>query len=327
MPKLNKVWKRRLNVGTRGAGRIILGVLIVTSSISGANTVLGWVFPDPPPPIAEIADKTINSSDLVKSFAIDCVTTYLTAASAQGTDLSRCFPNAAKLTVPSTPSMMVSNPSAYARRHGPDRTNLRTYGVLVGVTTQAYPSASPTRLYYQIPVGVYGGDAVRALDNLAYVDEPPAGVDVELGYPVNIPSTHPLAVMLAGFIGAYLSNNPCVGGTGEGTQVPCRPTGSLDRYITTDSRLRPVKNPYASATVTGVQAITNPPDDAPDNTTLSVRVTVSARSADYTPYDLSYPLTIRATGGSWFVAALDAVPALAESDPEPPTPSANGTGK
>ncbi|KWX19570.1 hypothetical protein AFM11_35110 [Mycolicibacterium wolinskyi] len=324
MPKISNVWKRRLTMGSRGAGRIILGILVVTSSISGANTVWGWVFPDPPPPIAAIADKTINASDLVKSFAIDCVTTYLTASSALGTDLARCFPNASKLTVPSTPSMIVSNPSAYARRHGPDRANLRTYGVLVGVTTQAYPSASPARLYYQIPVGVYGGDAVRALDNLAYVDEPPTGVDVELGYPANIPSTQPVAVMLAGFISAYLSNSPCIGGTSEGTETPCRPTGSLDRYITTDSGLKPVKNPYASATVTAVQAIANPPDAPQDNATLSVRVTVSARSTDYTPYDLSYPLTIRATGGSWFVAGLEAVPALADSEPQPPTANATG---
>jgi hypothetical protein len=324
MPKLSNVWKGRLRAGASGAGRIILGVLVVTSSISGLNTAIGWVFPDPPPPIADIADKTINASDLVKSFAIDCVTTYLTASSALGSDLSRCFPNASKLAVPSTPSTIVSNPSAYARRRGPDRANLRTYGVLVGVTTQAYPSATPARAYYQIPVGVYGADAVRALDNLAYVGEPPAGVDVELGYPANIADNHPVAVMLAGFISTYLTNNPCVGGTGEGTQTPCKPAGSLDRYVTTDSGLKPVKNPYASATVTAVQAIANPPDNPPDNVSLSVRVTVSARSADYTPYDLSYPLSIRATGGSWFVSGLQAVPALADSNPAPP--AANGTG-
>ena len=51
-----------------------------------------------------------------------------------------------------------------------------------------------------------------------------------------------------------------------------------------------------------------------------MRVTVSARSAEYTPYDLSYPLIVRASGGNWFVAAIQAVPELADSAPEPPTP-------
>jgi hypothetical protein len=309
MPALNNVWRGRLTAGTRGAGRIILAVLVVTSSISGMGTLKRWVFPDAPLPVvaADIARVTINQTDLVKAFAIDCVTSYLTAASAQGTDLSRCFPDASRLAVPATPALILTAPTAYAQRTGPDREQLSTYGVLVGVTEQPYPTAIPERNYYQIPLGVYGGDAVRALDNLSRVDEPPAGADVELGYPITIPNNNPVAIMLAGFIGTYLTKSP-----------------GLDRFVTTDSRLKPVKHPYASATVTGVQAIANPPDAPAENFTLSVRVTVSARSAEYTPYDLSYPLTVRASAGNWFVAAIDPVPALAESTPEPPNSSAAG---
>lgn len=321
MPTLSNVWRGRIKAGTRGAGRIILAVLVVTSSVSGVGTLKRWLLPDPPPPIADISFDTINQTDLVKAFAIDCVTTYLTAASAQGTDLSRCFPNASRLTVPSTPGLIVTAPAAYAKRTGPDRANLRTYGVLVGVTEQPYATATPERNYYQIPLGVYGGDAVRALDNLARLDEPPAGVNVELGYPVSIPANHPVATLVSGFITAYLTNSPCISGTGQGQNTACQPVGSLDRYITTDSRIKPVKHPYASVTVTGVQSIANPPDTPPENFNLSVRVMVSARSAQYTPYDLSYPLTIRAAGGNWFVAAIQPVPALADANPEPPTPA------
>lgn len=304
MPTLSNVWRGRINTGTRGTGRIILTVLVATSSISGANTLKHWIFPDPPLPVAEIAGDTINQTDLVKSFAIDCVTTYLTAATSQGTELSRCFPDAAHMTVPSTPALIITSPTAYAHRTGPTRDLLATYGVLVGVTEQPYPTAVPVRNYYQIPLGVYGGDAVRALDNLARLDAPPAGTTVELGYPVNIPNNNPVATTLAGFIATYLTGSP-----------------GLDRFITTDSRLTPVKNPYASATVTSVRAIASPPDNPAENFTLPVRVTVSARSAEYTPYDLSYPLIVRASGGNWFVSAIQAVPELADSTPEPPAPA------
>jgi hypothetical protein len=324
MPKLSNVWKGRLRAGSRGAGRIVLGVLVVTSSISGMGTIKEIVFPQPPPPIAEITEKTINAADLVKGFAIDCVTTYLTASSAQATDLSRCFPNAAKFTLPATPSLIVSHPAAYSRRGGSVMGELRTYGVLVGVTQQSYPSANPVRAYYQIPVGVYGADAVRALDNLASVDEPPLGVDVELGYPVTVAANHRITSMLAGFVSTFLTNNPCMAGTGDDTQTRCQLAGTLDRYVTTDSGLTPIKVPYARATVTSVSAITNPPDDPADNFVLPVRVTVSATAPNYTPYELSYPLKLRATGGNWYVAGIDAVPALADTQPQPAATSSAG---
>ncbi|GAB5901207.1 conjugal transfer protein [Mycolicibacterium mageritense] len=326
MVKLSNVWKGRLRAGTRGAGRIILGILVLTSSISGIGTLKGWVFPQSAPPIAEIAKKTINAVDLVKGFAIDCVTTYLTASSAQGTNLSRCFPNAAQLTVPSTPSLIVSYPMAYVSRSGPGMGDLNTYGVLVGVTEQSYPSAVPVRAYYQIPVSVYDGVAVRALDNLAAVDEPPPGVDVELGYPVTVPAQHPITMMLAGFASTFLTNNPCLAGTGEDTSAECQPAGTLDRYVTTDSGLTPIKVPYARATVTGVTAISDPPDNPADNSVLPVRVTVSATAPNYTPHDLSYPLKLRASGGNWFVAGIDPVPALADSDPQPAAIAPTGGG-
>jgi len=52
MPTLSNVWRGRINTGTLGAGRIILAVLVATSSISGANTIKHWIFPDPPLPVA-----------------------------------------------------------------------------------------------------------------------------------------------------------------------------------------------------------------------------------------------------------------------------------
>lgn len=62
----------------------------------------------------------------------------------------------------------------------------------------------------------------------------------------------------------------------------------------------------------------NPVPEAPaEGGELRVWVTVSARAADYTSTPLEYPLTLRATGGAWSVAAIDVVPAI---DPDaPPT--------
>lgn len=304
MAKLNEVWRKRITAGSHGAGRILLVILVVTSSISGLSTVKRWVFPPAPLPVADIARTVVNQTDLVKAFAIDCVSTYLTAATAHGTDLSRCFPNAGQLSIPATPALIVSEPVAHAFRVGPSLGgDYVTYGVLVGVTEQVYATAVPERNYYQISVGVYGGDAVRAVDNLARIDGPPAGTEVALRYPVTIAENHPIAGMLGGFTSAFLTPSPGL---------------DLERFITTDSQLTKVNHPYTVAYVTAVQAIRQPPDNPADNTTLSVRVGVSVRSAEYVQYDLSYPLTLRASGGNWFVAGIDAVPALAESIPDPP---------
>ena len=299
MPVLTNTWKRRVNAGGRGAGRIILSALVVSAAINGIGMLWRVVFPSDAPPIAGIARTTINQSDLAKAFAIDCVTTYLTASSAQGTDLSRCFPDTTKMPIPTTPALIVSAPVAYATIQGSARQDFTTYGVIVGITEQTYPTSTPRRAYYQIPISVYANAGPRALDNLARVDGPPPGADVALDYPVTISAGNPLSTMLSGFITSYLTKTP-----------------GLERFVTTDSGLRPL-SAYASATLTAAQAASSPPDNPADNTELAVRVTVSARSAEYTPYDLSYPLTLRASGGSWFVAAIDPVPLLADTTPAP----------
>ena len=79
---------------------------------------------------AGIARTTINQSDLAKAFAVDCVTTYLTASSAQGTDLGRCFPDTTKMPIPTTPALIVSAPVAYATIQGSAEQDFTTYGVI-----------------------------------------------------------------------------------------------------------------------------------------------------------------------------------------------------
>lgn len=305
MPTLTNTWRRRLTGGARSAGRIILAVLVASAAINGIALVWRAIFPPSPPPIAAIAHQAGNQTDLAKAFAIDCVTTYLTASTTQSADLSRCFPHPEKLSVPTTPALIVSFPTAYATRPAHPRDDVTTYAVLVGVTEQSYPTASPTRAYYQIAVGVYHNAGPRALDNLARVDPPPPGADVELGYPVTITANTPLFTMLSGFVGSLLTTS-----------------GALERFTTTDSGITPVRC-YAKAVVTTAQAATNPTDNPADNTELPVHITVSARRPDYTQIDLSYSLTLRSVGGSWFVAQIDAIPVLADTTPTPvPTKAA-----
>ncbi|WP_454561742.1 conjugal transfer protein [Mycobacterium haemophilum] len=308
MPILTNTWKHRLTAGARAAGRIILAVLVVSAAINGIAVVWRAVFPPSPPPIAFIASQVGNQADLAKAFAIDCVTTYLTASTTQAADLGRCFPHADALSLPTTPALIVSAPTAYASRPHHPRDDVTTYAVMVGVTELSYPTARPTRAYYQIPVSIYRNAGPRALDNLARVDPPPPGTELKLGYPVAVTANTPLFTMLSGFLTCYLTKAP-----------------GLERFITTDSGLSPLAG-YAHAAITAAAAATNPPDNPTDNTELPVHIDVSARRSDYTQITLSYPLTLRSVGGSWFVAQIDAIPILADTTPTPvPTTTAGGS--
>ncbi|MGH3556049.1 MAG: conjugal transfer protein [Mycobacterium sp.] len=299
MPAFSNTWRRRLSGGARGAGRIILAVMVTSAALNGIAVVWRAVFPPSPPPIAAIAGQVGSQADLAKGFAIDCVTTYLTASTTQDADLGRCFPHPDKLIMPTTPSLVVSSPTAYTSRPGHPRDDVTTYGVMVSVTERPYPTARPTRAYYQVPVGVYRNAGLRALDNLARVDPPAPGADLELGYAVTIAPNTPLYTMLSGFVTCYLTK-----------------AAGLERFVTTDSGLGPLTG-YANATITAAQAATNPPDNPADNVELPVHIDVSARRPDYTQIDLAYPLTLRSVGGSWFVAQIDAMPVLADTTPTP----------
>lgn len=292
---LSHTWRRRLITAGHGTGRIVIVVLAVNAALNGIHLLWQVIVPPAPPPIAGTARTMINQADLVKAFAVDCVTGWLTAATTQHPDLSRCFPHSDNLSLPTTPALIVTAPQAQATALGPNHQNITTYGVIVAVTEQPYPSATPVRAYYQISVSVYAGAGPRALATPARVDPPPPGVDVELGYPQTIPTTSRLGSMVAGFVTCYVTGAP-----------------GLERYTTTDSGLSPL-HAYSAATVTGIRAAADPPDAPPDNAELHVLVTVSARSPAYVPYDLSYPLTVRAAAGSWSVAAIDPVPVLSDA--------------
>ncbi|HME48092.1 conjugal transfer protein [Mycobacterium sp.] len=299
MPALSNTWKRRLAAGAHGGGRIVVIILVASAALNGLALIWHAVFPQAPPPIAGTARTVVNQSDLVKAFAVDCVSSWLTAATTEQPDLGRCYPGTDKITLPTTPALIVTAPLAQATAQGPSHNDISTYGVIVGVTERPYPTAPPTRAYYQLSVSVYDGAGPRALTTPARIDPPPPGADVDLGYPHTVTTNSPLAGMLGGFITCYLTGAP-----------------GLERFITPDSGLTAL-HAYAAAAVRAIQAAANPPDNPADHTEIHVLLTVSARSAGYTPYDLTYPLTVRADAGSWSVAAIDPVPQLADATAGP----------
>lgn len=300
MPMTN-TWRRRLSAAARNGGRAVLVVLVISASINGLAILWRLVFPAEPPPIAATARTVVNQSNLVESFAIDCVTTMLTASTSRADEVQRCFPDSAdRAALPVTPPLIVAAPTAASTVRGDSVGDITTYGVIVAVTEQPYVNGPTTRAYYRLPVTVYGNGAPRAMARPARVDPPPPGAAVELDYPVGLNTESAVATVVSGFITCYLTDAP-----------------GLERFITTDAAMWPLRA-YHSATVTEVRAQRQPEDIPPDHSTLRVWVSVSARAPDYTQTELDYPLTLRASGGAWSVAAVDAVPAMnPDADPVP----------
>jgi hypothetical protein len=304
--QISNVWKRRLATLGHGGGRVALVVLVASSAINGLALLWRLVVPADPPPVAAVARSVINETDPVKAFAEDCVKGLLSATAASAPNLTRCFPDGRPYALPTTSSMTVSNPTAWTSSKPRSLPNdITVYSVIVQVEERPYPSAPPVTAFYQLPVAVYRDKGIQALDRIGRADPPPPGAAVPLGYSVSIAANSPLFTMLSGFAAALLTS-----------------TGGLERFITTDAGITPI-GAYSSATLTTAQLDSNPPDNPSDNAELAAHIEVLARRSDYSSVSLSYPLTLRSVGGTWFVAQIDAVPVLSDATPTPvPVPAA-----
>lgn len=313
--KLSNTWKHRISVGSSVGRRAGFAALVLFSSISGVAEVKRFMFPPPPPPMESVSQSVVNESDRVKAFASQCIESLLSGTITTGTDLSRCYPDGRKYTPAAPGSKIVSDAKPQAIKYGPSSNDTSLYSVKVQVSEQAYPGAPKTPATYQLTVGSYHGTGFQAIDKIARLQPDPPGAYIPLDYPVTIEPREPnsteltpLFTSLSGFATAYLTTS-----------------GGLDRFITPNSGITAVAA-YSEATVTAAQAQTAAPDNPPDNAELAVHIDVSARRPDYSQETLSYPLTLRASGGSWFVAQIDAMPAVADLTPTPapaPPPAAN----
>lgn len=300
---INAVWKRRLTTWAVGGRRIVIVLLVASSSINGFALAWDFVFPPEPPPIASVSRTIVNETDAVKAFATGCITSLLTATSSSAADLMRCYPAGRTYTLPTTTTMTVSNAVAWASRRGTETGDVVVYSVKISVAQQPYPLAPKTTAFYQMPIAVYKDNGLQAIDRISRIDTPPAGAYVALGYQVPITAGTPVFSMLSGFASAFLTT-----------------AGGLERFTTTDSGITVVGS-YSNATVTVAQAETQPAENPKDNAELAVHIDVSARRPDYTQEDLSYSLTLGAHGGAWFVTQIDAIPVVAADTTPTPVPT------
>lgn len=308
---MNIVWKKRLSVGATIGKRVGFVALVAFSSISGIDAAKRYIWPPEEPPIVPTTQTVINESDRVKGFAIGCVESLLSASIIPGVEIASCYPDGIKYTPAGSGSQTVTGGKAVATKFGPTSGDISVYGVQVVVDEQSYAGAPKTTAKYQITVSVYQHDGLQAIDKIGAIPLGPPGAYLPLGYPVDVPRNQPnsteltpLFSSLQGFATAFLTN-----------------AGGLDRYTTPESGITALGS-YVLATVTAATADTTPADNPPDNAELGVHIDVSARRANYSQEALSYPLTLRASGGSWFVARIDAIPALGELKPIPaPAPT------
>lgn len=311
--RISNTWKARLNAGQGYARRGGFVALVVFSSISGIAEVKRFIFPAPPPPIVSVSQSVINESDRVKAFASACVESLLSGSIATGgANLDRCYPDGRKYTPAAAGAKIVSDAKPQATKYGPSTDDVSLYSVKIQVSEQLYPGGPKTPATYQIAVSVYQHTGLQAIDKIARLNPDPPGAYIALGYPVTIEARKPdsteltpLFTTLSGFATAYLTH-----------------AGSLDRFTTTNSGITPVAA-YSEAVVTAAQSATPAPDNPPDNADLAVHIDVTVRRSDYSQETLSYPLSLRASGGSWFVAQIDALPAVMDLTPTPaPAPAA-----
>lgn len=295
--RLTNTWRRRLMTAGHGGAKIVVAVLVASAALNGLSIAWRWIFPPQPTPVAETARTVANQTALVESYAIDCVTVLLTASTSSAGEVARCFPDTAQMTLPSTSPLIVSAQAASATLLGQTAPDITTYGVVVSVTEQPYANAPPVRSYYQLPVSVYGGTAPRAMAKPARRDPPPPGVNITLDYPVTIITDAVVASVVSGFVNCYLTT-----------------AAGIERFVTLDSGLGPL-HAYSSVTVSSIRAQHKPPEVPAEGEQLRVWVAVIARAADYSTTPLEYPLTLRAAGGAWSVAGIDAVPVI---DPDSP---------
>ena len=309
--KISNTWKHRLTAAGIVSRRIGFVVLVLTSSISGIDKAWHLVFPPAPPPITDLSRTAINDADKVAAFAAECVEAILTASST-GPEQKTCYPDGRKYTLPTSATTAVSEAKPIGIKYGPTTTTSKVFAVKIQLFEQPYPGAPKTSAVYQLPVALYQDTGMQALDKISRLAHTAPGAYLPLGYSVTVDKTlpnsnelTPLYATLNGFAAAYLTA-----------------AGGLDRFTTKDSGITPL-GAYAATTLTSAQAADTPPQNPADNTELAAHIDVAARRPDYTQQMLSYPLTLRAVGGSWFVARIDALPVLADAEPTPAVPDSS----
>ncbi|MHC9295420.1 conjugal transfer protein [Mycobacterium sp. LTG2003] len=252
-------------------------------------------------------DSSVPDSTVVKAFAREFVTAYLTAKRGEEAVLNT-YVTAEDLQLPPVASAFADPDVTYVKQRYAEDQGLSLWTVVVSGVVNGENTTNEIRSYYQVAVTMLDG-ACRATDLPAQIAAPQPGVDVRLNYRNQIPLDAPLAQAATGFVTAYL-------------------TGGSDfaRYLTADSIEHPIEPP-PYLRVDAVDVKSDSPDDPNESATAQVYVTVIARTKNYTLTELHYPLTMRAVEGRWQVSNIAPTPEvqLNRSEPSEPTESTTTT--
>ncbi|MCF6390003.1 conjugal transfer protein [Mycobacterium sp. MBM] len=297
--QMSRIWQRRIQRGKHTATAVIKPLAIGLAALAGLNLVWQFLFGSPPDLVTP-SREVVNKSAVVSAFAQDYVSVWLTASQSDAHSLDQ-FVSVPKgnLQLPSTPAVVINTPTVvavtFAGTAGKDA-DAEVFSVVVGVTQRPYESASPQRALYRVPV-LWSRFGPRAASLPARISGPGAGADLPLSYPTTLSESDPAYTVAAGFLTAYLTGN-----------------GSVERYVTAESKLLGVAGAYESVTISGITAVTPPPTAPADGQTVRVLAAVTAVTSQYAPSELSYPLTLTGVGGRWLVAAIDFAPAVSTDD-------------
>lgn len=269
-------------------------VLAVLAVIGGGRAIFGWLLSDSQPvSTSEITNTMVGHAQMAGAFAEDFVVTYLNSSSGQENDVAR-FVDTQQLVLPKV-AQQASAPTVFDIKQTDSRGSLEIWAVVVSVRVGSGDSnASDTsggRRLYRVAVSQLGG-AMRALSLPAEIQPPARGPDVSLGYGTTCMKGTALYDTASGFLGALLTGS-----------------GDVSRYTSSGSDIAAVKpTPYAAATIVSLAS-----DDSScglRNNGAHVLATVTPQSEDGAAAQLTYPITMVRSGGSWQVQAIDWAPVL-----------------
>jgi hypothetical protein len=295
---LSRTWQARLaRLGAQSgrAGRAAVVACAIFGASAGCRVFLAPDHPD----IAGTAQRVGNQADQVGAFAADFVTTWLTATSGQRGALQRfiTLPDTT-IPLPATPAAVVTTPQVVSVIHTGTLGDAELFAATIAVNERPYASAAPTHAFYRVPVSMWNYQP-RALTMPARVNGPGPGADFKITYRHALSADTPVFAVVNGFIRTYLTA-----------------TTGLDRYVLASSALAPVGG-YQNAALASAGADRAVPDNAASGTRIHVLACVTAQTSQFATVNLVYPLTLENSGGTWMVAAIDLMPQINDSEPNP----------
>lgn len=272
-------------------------VLAVFGGLASAYLLATRPKPAAPPLVVAPA------SSIADSFATDFVLTYLTTTKGNEASLGRFITLRSGSVELPTVQASATNAKTVLVSALPSPPGLSSWSVVVSVQVADTIGAPGTRRYFQVGVSVLDGAKPRALGLPATVPPPAMGVDLELGYPEQVDPTTSAYSTAVSFLTAFLTGR-----------------GDFSRYAAQDVGLAPL-SPPPYRTVTKIVSINadKPVDKLVDGAVYRLQVTLSARSVSYSPFTMTYWLSLQKSGDALVVTKIDRGPVQTDKATLPTT--------